>query len=257
MHTLRTALLVCLCTAFGASVAAAQERERGWLDINFGIAAAADDSINTSYSQSQFGEQATYGVGYHFPRGASFDVGGGVMFTPLLGAGVSVTGTAHMSTADLAIRIPHPNRFNSFATDATETEGELERTEGGINLQLMLKVPIKNDKVRVRFFGGPTYFRLSADAVSEIRYDQVYQVLGPGNSVTISTYDTIKAEETGWGFHAGGDVAVMFTKVFGLGGFARFSGGTVTVSDADILADDPVDVKVGGFQAGGGIRLRF
>ena len=49
----------------------------------------------------------------------------------------------------------------------------------------------------------------------------------------------------------------MFGRVFGLGGFVRISRGTVTVDDSGVLASEPVDVKVGGLQAGGGIRLRF
>ena len=45
--------------------------------------------------------------------------------------------------------------------------------------------------------------------------------------------------------------------MFGVGGFARLSRGEVTIEDADIPADGPVDVKVGGFQGGLGLRFRF
>jgi hypothetical protein len=46
----------------------------------------------------------------------------------------------------------------------------------------------------------------------------------------------------------------MVTPQFGAGAFARFSGGpTADVS----TGDQAVDVRVGGFQIGGGIRIRF
>jgi hypothetical protein len=37
----------------------------------------------------------------------------------------------------------------------------------------------------------------------------------------------------------------------------RFTGATVTVEDDAVLADGPVDVKLGGFHYAGGLRLRF
>jgi hypothetical protein len=247
-----------ICILLFATPVAAQERERGWLDVNFGIATAAEDSISTVYSVVQDEEVATYGVAYEFPRGASFDFGGGVMFTDLLGVGVNFQGTAHMAPAGLVVRIPHPLRFNAFATDADVTQEDLERTEGSINLQLMVKAPIANDKLRVRFFGGPSYFTLKADGISNILYEQDYGLFTTVNIVDITEYETTEVNNSGWGFHAGGDVAFMFTRVFGLGGFARFSRGTVDVSaNSGVLSDEDVDVKVGGFQAGGGIRLRF
>jgi hypothetical protein len=98
---------------------------------------------------------------------------------------------------------------------------------------------------------------LRADAVSKINYQQAFQVFGSANQVDITTYDTVEVEQTAWGFHAGTDVAYMFGKVFGVGGFARFSKGSATIEDDRVMADSPVDVKLGGFQTGGGIRFRF
>ena len=56
------------------------------------------------------------------------------------------------------------------------------------------------------------------------------------------------------GFNVGVDWTYMLTPRFGAGGFARFSGGPT----ADVSAgDQAVDVRVGGFQIGAGIRIRF
>src|SRR6266540_234046 len=164
---------VGLIVAVGVTAADAQSAfDRGWIDVNFGMANAAEDGLAVTGSRTISAEAATFRTTYSFPRGALFDFGGGVMLTPVVGVGVSVTGTAHKDNADLFARIPHPLRFNAFGEDSTFTQGELQRTEGTIHVQGMFVLPTGNDRVRVRVFGGPSYFRLKMDAVGSIAYDQ-------------------------------------------------------------------------------------
>ena len=51
-------------------------------------------------------------------------------------------------------------------------------------------------------------------------------------------------------------MTVFFTRVVGLGAFARYSRGTVSL-DPEPMSEVAQDVRVGGFQTGGGLRLRF
>jgi hypothetical protein len=227
---------------------------RGWFDVNIGVAVAAEEETEAIYNDIRYEEVATFATLYRAPLGASFDIGGGYMFTRHLGFGVSVTGTAHEDTADLAISIPHPIFPNRHATDAAETEDKLMRTEGAVHLQLVAGAPL-GDSVTLRVFGGPSYFRLEGDGISGVFYDQAW--FGTANAVEITSYDTEKFEGTGWGFHVGADLSGYFTRVFGLGAFVRYSRGEVEIEDAALLVNQPWEVKVGGFQAGGGIRLRF
>ena len=230
---------------------------RGWLDVNFGAASANEKSVTTEAVISDgAGEFETYRVGYSFPTGASFDVGGGVMVTRVVGFGVQFTGTAHQDDADLFIRIPHPRFFNAHATDDSFTENSLMRVEGGVNLSLVA-APVNDDRVAVRFYGGPTYFRLQADVVNDIRYFQEFGIFTSVNSVDIREYDTEEVEQTSWGFHVGGDVSYFFNRRVGIGGFARYSRGTVTFRPDEFLVSEDFDVEVGGFQGGGGLRIRF
>ncbi len=240
-----------------AAASTAPRRERGWIDVNLGAAGAAQRRISTEVNVDDgSGEFARFRVGYESPTGAAFDVGGGVMFTDTVGLGVLFAGTAHKSPADLDIHIPHPTSFNRFADDDEPTDGDLEHVEGAAHISLMFKVPSANENLRVRLFGGPSYFQFKADAISNIRYRQTFNLLG-FNEVEIESYETDDVEESGWGYHVGGDVTWFFSRVFGVGGFARLTYGEVTVDDADIPADGPVDVTVGGFQAGLGLRFRF
>lgn len=80
----------------------------------------------------------------------------------------------------------------------------------------------------------------------------VSRMVGVGASLV----ETAHEEIVGLGATtSGGDVSVFFTRVFGLGGFARYSRGTVEIDEP--LSESTQDVRAGRFQAGGGIRLRF
>lgn len=234
------------------------DESKGWFDVNFGVAGSAQTSVTTETSiPDAGGEFQRYRVGYTSPTGASFDIGGGFMLTPVVGIGIQLTGTAHRHTADLNIRIPHPLYFNAYATDSTVTDQALDRTEGGVNFSLVGVLPTSNPNVRVRVYGGPTYFRLEADTVRNIRYYQEYGFFTTANSVDIISWDGDTVEETTWGFHAGLDAGLFFNRHVGIGGFARFSRGAVTFESGDFMLNDDLDVKVGGFQAGAGLRVRF
>ena len=249
-------IVAFLSVMFFALPAAAQSR--GWLDVNFGAATSAQKSLTTETNISDGeGEFETYRVGYKAPTGGAFDIGGGFMFTPMFGAGVQFTGTAHQGAADLFIRIPHPRFFDSHATDSSVTDQKLERAEGGVNLSLVAAIPSNNPNLSFRLYGGPTYFRLEADAVTDIEYFHQFGLFNTFNSVEIRSWRAEKVEESGWGLHAGADLGYFFNKHFGIGGFARITRGTVTFTPSEFNVEQDLDVKVGGFQAGGGLRVRF
>jgi hypothetical protein len=237
-----------------ASTAAGQTTLHGWVDVNFGVAAAAQRTFTASTVITIDDEPADFGASYRLPSGASFDAGGGMMITPQFGLGISVSGTAHEDTADLNIRIPHPLFFNSFASDESPTEDALVRAEGGVHLQLMV-VAYDRRNLRIRVFGGPSHFRVQQELVRDIRYNQTFGLFTTTNSVRISTFDSREEEGSAWGVHIGGDVSWFFHRVVGIGGFARFSRATVELEDP--LDDSTIRLKAGGAQAGAGLRLRF
>jgi hypothetical protein len=83
-------------------------------------------------------------------------------------------------------------------------------------------------------------------------------VITTANAIAITRYQTTQVdfdEAGGWGCHVGADVSWFFTGVVGVGGFGRYAPGTVDY--ADPFTDERRDLKVGGFQGGGGLRLRF
>ncbi|MBK5298736.1 MAG: hypothetical protein JJE40_16395 [Vicinamibacteria bacterium] len=229
--------------------------ERGWIDVNFGVAYAAEKAFTIEVTGPLFRETRTFRMGYQNPTGASFDFGGGVMITPEFGVGISFAGTAHQHTTDLFVSVPHPFAFNANATDTSETDREFQRIEGSVNIQAMGAADL-TEHTRVRVFGGPTYFRVQQDLVSSVRYAQVFGVFTRLNDVAITDYEYVeKVEATGWGYHVGADVAFFFNRVVGIGAFGRYSRGRVDIEEP--FADSTVELKAGGFQTGGGLRLKF
>lgn len=245
-----------LATVLSAAHAHAQTRnERGWLDVNFGVASSASSSEVQTSTGTIYRETATFTARIPSPSsGASFDFGGGVMFLPWLGAGVSVSGTSHEDEVALSATIPHPTFFNAAATGTRTTEA-LQRTEGTIHVQAMF-APVRGDKFRLRVFAGPSFFRYKADRVEGLRWEHVFLIFQPVQEVTVTSHTIESVEETAWGFHGGADASYFFSRVVGIGGFARFSRGSATL-DPEPFSGGRAKVTLGGLQAGGGLRLRF
>jgi hypothetical protein len=249
-------VVVLVVGTFGLSQPAAAQATtpRGWVDVNFGIAVPAQGDFRVSGTEIIFDELATSRADFRLPQGASFDFGGGAMVTPRLGLGVSFTGTAHRDVAELRIEIPHPFFFNAHAADVRDTAEPLVRAESGTHLQVML-VAHDRDRVRVRLYGGPSFVRVRQESVDTIIFTQVFGIFTTFNSVTIEAFEPRTVEASGWGIHAGADVAYFLTRVVGLGGFVRVVRATVELPNT--LGSGRVPVTAGGVQTGGGLRLSW
>jgi hypothetical protein len=167
---------------------------------------------------------------------------------------VSLSSAAHDGSASLGVSIPHPFFFDATAEAVGTTGDELQRTERGVHLQLMV-VPLDTGRLRVRLFGGPTFFQYHADMVQDIMGRQDATPFSRANVITITDYELVEVDSSGLGLNVGGDVSYFFTRVFGVGGFARFTYGSLTIDEP--LSEKEATVTVGGTQLGGGIRLRF
>lgn len=230
-------------------------RERVWIDVNFGVASSGADLRAFTYTGVVYGEPYSFAAAYPRPSlGAEFDFGGGFMFTPVIGLGLSFTGTAQKDIVGLGATIPDPYYYDNEVTAAGSTTDRLVRSEGGVNIQAMI-VALHRQKVSIRVFGGPTYFRYSGDMVRDIEFSQSASYYYPANEVEITGYESVTTEGTGWGFHVGGDVSYFFARIVGVGAFGRYSYGKVTAFEP--MSESDQEMVVGGFQLGGGLRLRF
>jgi hypothetical protein len=244
-----------LLTLSVPSFALAQDSERGWIDVNFGTASSSQDRLTTAFALPVFSEVGALGAAYPQPsRGADFDFGGGYLFTPYVGFGINISGTAHEDPAGLALTVPHPFFFNRSATDAGVTAESLERTEGAVHLQAVVAA-VNGERVRVRLFAGPSHFRIKQRFVEDVEFSQLASPVSLLNLVSITGFQGRDVEGNGWGYHVGADVGWFFTRVVGVGAMVRFSGANVEVFDP--LSELNIKLDAGGTQFGGGLRLKF
>jgi len=247
--------LLSICLTLSCT-APANAQTKAWADVNFGVAQSNAKEATFTFTEPLFLETAALAAVYPKPStGSSFDFGAGYMFAPKFGIGFSVAGSSHQDSVSLGISVPHPFFFNDSAIDGSTTAGKLQRTEGAVHVQMMV-VPYQTSRVRFRVFGGPSFFRYKANMVQDIEFSQVAPAFSSLNLVSITGFQSVDAKGSGWGFHVGGDASWFFSKVVGVGGVARYSRGKVTL-DREPLSEVAQDITVGGFQAGGGLRLRF
>ena len=107
-----------------------------------------------------------------------------------------------------------------------------------------------NEAIEVAVFGGPTFFSITQDLVTDVQFTQTY----PFDTATYTGATTDRQSESKVGFNVGADVSFFFSGHVGVGWLARFSRATIDVPTQDGGA---VAVESGGFQTGGGLRLRF
>jgi hypothetical protein len=103
-------------------------------------------------------------------------------------------------------------------------------------------VPV-TDKVDVGVSFGPSIFQVSQDIPTAITVTEP--------SATLASTSVTKVDKTTVGIHFGVDVNYMITPRWGAGVLARYAWGS---ADLEGATDS---LTVGGFQIGGGLRVRF
>ena len=165
-----------------------------------------------------------------------------------LAVGVAVSAFGKESDTSVTARIPHPFFFDRDR-QVSGSPGDLRREETAVHVQAIWVVPV-SAALEVAVFGGPTFFNISQDLVTDVLFTQVY----PYDTATYAGISTGRQSESKVGFNVGADVSFYFSGHVGVGWLARFSRATIDLPSQD---GGTVTVDTGGFQTGGGLRLRF
>lgn len=240
----------CAAIAFCAAAASAQTtaiHARGYLVVNGGYQATSNNfQQSTVYRRNA--EDGSLQTNYSVKSGPMFDIAGGGILWRRLGIGVDVSRFALSTPMQLTAAVPHPFFFNQPRT-VTGDVGGLQREELAVHVQARAIVPV-GARFEVMLFGGPSLFRVKQDFVTDVAYTESY----PYDTASFSSATTTAESKSKIGFNAGGDVAFFFTRQVGVGATVQFSGATVGFTGPN---RESLDVKAGGLQAGGGLRLRF
>jgi hypothetical protein len=240
-------VLVAGVLVAGAGQASAQGQaplERGFVHVNFGGQGGTHD-LAQSGTFPIYGEEALLTGTTEAGGGSVFDIGGGFRVYDKFYAGLSYSYSSDKSDGAITGSIPHPLYTDTFRPVTGSVTG-LKHAESAIHLQAVWKQPVTT-KFDISLSAGPTIFMVDQDLVSSLT------VTEQGTGVVLTGIQTEKVSETAIGFHIGADGTYMFTSRLGAGGFLRYTGGS-----ADLEAPTGnVEVDLGGFQIGAGLRLRF
>jgi hypothetical protein len=171
---------------------------RGFVNINGGYQVSSNDFGDTSTFRLN-AEDGRLDTDYTVQSGPTIDVAGGATVwrqTPPPGSGAGAAGwqiaagvgvTRFSRSTPLAIdaSVPHPFFFNRQRSVAGEIGG-LERSELAVHVQGRAVVPMRGP-VQVMIFGGPSFFRVDQDLVSEVSYADEYPYDTAGLGQTVST----------------------------------------------------------------------
>jgi hypothetical protein len=243
MKTTNLALLVTGLIVSTANAAVAQmppPSKNIFVDINFGVQPSSRE-FSTEAFPVVYEEVAIVSSNQGVDASPYLDVMGGYRVWRDFSVALGLTTTMGAGgDAEVTGGIPHP-LFYDRRVETDETLLDLSHREASVHLSAMWTSPV-TDKIDASVFAGPSFIKLYQDVVTTVT------VAVPTQSFTPVTESQTA---TTWGFHFGGEVTYLVTPRFGFGGTARFVTGS---ADLPSVVEDP---SVGGFQLGGGFRVRF
>ena len=216
-----------------------QWTDKGFVSLSGGIQTGTSDVGNTVVFDV-YGEEATLVTDQDVKGGAFFEIAGGYRVWRNLAVGASYTFLQSKSDAAITGSIPDPILFDTLRSTNTEVT-DLSHRETWFAGLLTWGLPI-TDKIDVLVSGGPAFVTVEQELPTGAT------VTEPGPSLT--NVAATKISESAIGFMVGADVRYMVTSRIGVGVMAKFATASV-----DLTEETKMDA--GGFQIGGGVRIKF
>jgi hypothetical protein len=240
-------LLACPATALAQAPAPAAPPFRGYVTVNGAYQATSNDFDESTTFRAN-AEDGRLSTDYSVNSGPAFDLAAGATVWRQLAVGVGITRFSRSTPLTIEASVPHPFFFDQ-PRSVTGEVGGLTREELAVHVQARGMIPTRGP-LQVMVFGGPSFFRVEQGVLMQVVYAEAY----PFDAASVGQALTTEASESKIGFNVGGDVAWFFARQVGVGFTAQFAGATVEMPSPD---GGTTDVKAGGFQAGGGLRVRF
>jgi hypothetical protein len=247
--TTAIAIVIAVLGVVGAQGATAQTLppSRGFVVVNGGYQLTTNDFADGAVRREN-AEDGRIDATYALKSGLAFDVATGGVLWRRLAVGVGVSRFSTVTPGSLRATIPHPFFFNQARSISGEVN-DLKREELAVHVQARGIFPV-GTRLQVMVFGGPSFFQVKQDVITDVTFDESY----PYDEASFRSAATTGASVSTIGFNVGGDVAFFFTRQVGIGATVQFASATVDVPG---LLGSTQPVKVGGGQAGFGLRLRF
>ncbi len=156
---------VCASVAQDANAQGATWADRGYVNIGFGVESGSSALTETA-NLVIYEEAATVTSSTEWTSGSLLDAGFGVRVWRNLTVGVGYHQEENDTDSQLTGSIPSPIFFNRPRT--LDQDVVLERKEKAAHLVFGWVVSL-NEKFDLMLFGGPSFFRLEQDVVSDVR----------------------------------------------------------------------------------------
>ena len=231
-------LALCLCAAPSmVSAQTMQWTDKGYVAVSGGAQVGSDD-LNTSSTFTIYDESASVSSAQKVKGGGFFDIGGAYrVWGRNLLAGINYSHTASDTDVSVNASIPDPRVFDRPRTVSASQSGAKHK-ENAVHLSAIWMMPVAN-KLDVGIFAGPSIFAIKQQTISDLT------VTEPGPNVSAPLRDVKK---TTVGVNLGVDLQYLVWKKWAVGGLARYSWGSASISGAS------KKLTVGGFQIGAGAR---
>lgn len=265
MHRKSVTVLIAALLVFAAHNAAAQtgagqtsqgnETWQPWLDrgyFNFNIGfETTSGTLNDSVAFTLYEETGTKTVEQNVDSGTLIDFSVGSRVWRNVSVGLGFHRGSNSSEASGTAAVPHPVFFNS-TRPAAVSASDLSRTESAFHILIGYMLPL-SDVLSVHVTGGPSFFRLKQDVLSDMAFtEQAF----PFTAVNASPVVAERSDSV-VGINVGVDVTYQFYETsdyrIGGGAFLRYAGASATIP----VINNEVDTDVGGLQIGFGLRVRF
>lgn len=239
--------LLCVLNS-SASPATAQERLR--IAVN-----AASQSTTTTITEEQnfqqYFEQGSFRFERTTPQDVVFDGGVLVRVWRELHAGMAVSFFDNSGSGDIEARVPHPLQFNRTRVTSAELS-DITRRELGTHVTIGWNIPATSG-IDFTVSAGPSVFTTEQTFVTGLTLSLDKEVF-PFNELAFPGAQTEILRENVVGYNVGVDMTWRFMDHIGAGALFRYAAGR---KDFTPTNGTPVEVKVGGLHAGGGLRLIF
>jgi hypothetical protein len=222
---------------------------RSFFNIN-GVRQKSQNDLTESNSifTPNLDENTTFKTNYGDPTGWSLDFMGGGPVWRQVGVGFAVGYHQRNRAASVDALVPHPYFYNTPRAASFTTE-PLKSRETAFHFPAIFMPPAFGP-IKVLVFAGPSVFRLAHTQVTNIIVDEEF----PYDTVTITGVTTEEKKGTFWGYHAGADVSVFFTRLAGVGVGIRYSHASIKQFEQDTATTKGI---AGGVSAFVGVRFRF
>ena len=223
MNRLVTAIVVVGGVFAGAASNAAAQgatwADRGYINVGWGVESGSS-AMTDSKTSTIYEETATVTSSSTFTSGSLFDVGVGLRIWKNLTVGAAYHQEQNDTDGDVTGSIPSPVFFNRpRALSGTEP---LDRKEMATHLNIGWVVPI-SAKLDVMVYGGPSFFRLTQDVIS----NAVQNESGATTTTVPATITIAERSKSVTGFNVGVDATYILwsndSVSLGAGGFLRFT----------------------------------